>query len=83
MTNGERKVFTCHCGGYHYLDIWAWDDKDFSDWSVCFVERPQRLRDRLRAAYKALRGQDVFSAELYPADAKKFVEAVKKLPLRK
>lgn len=51
-----RKVFRCSCGGYHYLDVSAFDDWDH-EYSFGIVEMPPTFWDRLETLFT---GRDVW-----------------------
>lgn len=77
MSNLDRRVFTCNCGGHHYFEIWKWSDE--SDWSICFIERPIGLKEKARKIWQVIRGEDVFDAEIYPESYREFAKAVQTL----
>lgn len=52
----EDHLWRCTCGDSHFLQLSRWDDEDGSV-TLLDATGPERLRDRLRAAGRALLGR--------------------------
>ena len=76
----DELIFPCDAGDDHFLRI-AWDDND-TDWRFLWITsewRPERLRDRIKDAFKILRGkeycyQEIVLNDVTVASLKKFLE---------
>lgn len=70
-------IFKCYCGEDSYLEVMQ--DPDDRELYISITQRPTRLRERLKLAWKALRGLEFTNAGdviLLDTDAKKLIEAL-------
>ncbi len=74
----ETNIFKCWCGENSYLDITK--DLDDGDIYITITQYPTRLLERVKMAYKALRGIEFTSSNsvmLAQEDIKKLIKSLK------
>lgn len=70
-------IFKCYCGENSYLEIMQ--DPEDKELYISITQHPTRLRERLKLAWKALRGLEFTAAGdiiLLDDDVKKLIKAL-------
>lgn len=47
----EKRLFRCHCGGCHYLDVMVDWEPRWEFFCFCLVEEPRNIWQRIKALF--------------------------------
>lgn len=77
--NMDSSIFKCYCGENSYLEVIK--DPEDKQIYISITLRPTRLRERLKLAYRALRGLEFTSSNEVVIDGDDIKELIKALKL--